>query len=66
LGPVGLDGSYEGELPARLAAYQRIGKSLTKYASVFTDSEAREIADKLIAHYPNRQRLADVLHRYLD
>jgi hypothetical protein len=66
LGPIGMDGSYEGEMPARQAAYQHIAKSLMKYASVFSMNEAQSIARKLVEHYPARAKLAQALYALLE
>ncbi|MCI1219565.1 MAG: hypothetical protein LKF99_03395 [Bifidobacterium sp.] len=66
LGPIGLDGSYDGDMPARQVVYQRIAKSLMKYASVFSLSEARSIAYGLVRQYPARPKLAQALHVLLE
>ncbi|MCH4208805.1 hypothetical protein [Bifidobacterium sp.] len=66
LGPIGMDGSYDGDMPARQAVYQRIAKSLMKYATVFSLSEARSIAYGLVRHYPARPKLAQALHALLE
>lgn len=66
LGPIGLNGEYEGKLPSRLVAYRHIAKSLSKYASVFSKQEAHDIAQRLVARYPARRTLAAVLHDFLD
>lgn len=65
LGPIGLDGSYKAALPSRLVAYKNIEKRLHKYADVFSQQEARGIAQKLAERYSSLRTLAAVLHDFL-
>lgn len=65
LGPLHTDGSYAGRLPAHLAAYHQIARSLNKYAAVFGAAEAHDIAANLVARYPARRTLAAALHDFL-
>ena len=65
LGKLHLDGTYEGDLPSDSTLYEHIAEVLDQYAAIFGASQARQVANRLMEHYPRRYKLARALHHYL-